>query len=359
MQGDWRMTQRNQSELSEPTILGDEELDERAMESLHSMLRHRPGEEIVALSGFDFQTKVIAVTNRSVIITGDEEGLIEDIPYERIDYVRREGRTLILRSRNRDKEYRMGRDDVVEALAELIGDLQANRPGDRKAAPRESRMRQNRSAGSSGQETGIAERVKFWEEQDRINQELIPRVIRQNELLAKHIGDHENLPHVAAAAARTAALRVKEEIEEGIELIAASQTAMAEELRKSEAQVAETRRELDQSVERQVAMAEELRRHEAQAEEMRHELDRSVARQTEMEEELQKSTAQSEELRRKIDESKSETARIEGDLQETKTAHARLERDFRERKESTRSAKLMAAAAGITAIAAIAMAVAL
>ena len=26
----------------------------------------------------------------------------------------------------------------------------------------------------------IAERVRFWEEQDKINQELIPRVIRQN-----------------------------------------------------------------------------------------------------------------------------------------------------------------------------------
>ena len=37
----------------------------------------------------------------------------------------------------------------------------------------------------------IAERVKFWEEQDRINQELIPRVIRQNELLTGHIADHE------------------------------------------------------------------------------------------------------------------------------------------------------------------------
>ena len=37
----------------------------------------------------------------------------------------------------------------------------------------------------------IAERVKFWEEQDKINQELIPRVIRQHELLTGHIADHE------------------------------------------------------------------------------------------------------------------------------------------------------------------------
>ena len=50
----------------------------------------------------------------------------------------------------------------------------------------------------------IAERVRFWEEQDRINQQLIPRVIRQHELLTRHISDHEMLPVVAAAAAREA-----------------------------------------------------------------------------------------------------------------------------------------------------------
>ena len=56
----------------------------------------------------------------------------------------------------------------------------------------------------SEERTHIAERVRFWEEQDRINQELIPRVIRQHELLTKHISDHEMLPIIAAAAAREA-----------------------------------------------------------------------------------------------------------------------------------------------------------
>ena len=46
----------------------------------------------------------------------------------------------------------------------------------------------------------IAEKVRFWEEQDKINQELIPRVIHQNELLTKHIAEHENLPEVAGNA---------------------------------------------------------------------------------------------------------------------------------------------------------------
>lgn len=42
----------------------------------------------------------------------------------------------------------------------------------------------------------IEEKVRFWEEQDRINQELIPRVIRQNELLSQHIAEHDNLQQI-------------------------------------------------------------------------------------------------------------------------------------------------------------------
>ena len=42
----------------------------------------------------------------------------------------------------------------------------------------------------------IAEKVRFWEEQDRINQELIPRVIRQHELLTQHIAEHDNLQQI-------------------------------------------------------------------------------------------------------------------------------------------------------------------
>ena len=57
----------------------------------------------------------------------------------------------------------------------------------------------------------IAEKVRFWEEQDKINQELIPRVIRQNELLTQHIADHENLPEVAGNAIGQALAGAREE----------------------------------------------------------------------------------------------------------------------------------------------------
>ena len=57
----------------------------------------------------------------------------------------------------------------------------------------------------------ISERVRFWEEQDAINQELIPRVVRQHELLTEHIGEHENLPAVVANAVQQAVGGAREE----------------------------------------------------------------------------------------------------------------------------------------------------
>lgn len=48
--------------------------------------------------------------------------------------------------------------------------------------------------------TPIAERVRFWQEQDKINQTLIPRVLRQHELLTGHIREHESLPEMVSKA---------------------------------------------------------------------------------------------------------------------------------------------------------------
>ena len=48
-------------------------------------------------------------------------------------------------------------------------------------------------------EPKIAERVKFWQEQDRINRELIPRVIKSHELLTKHVESHEDGDSLARA----------------------------------------------------------------------------------------------------------------------------------------------------------------
>lgn len=78
----------------------------------------------------------------------------------------------------------------------------------------------------------IAEKVRFWEEQDKINQELIPRVIRQHELLTGHIADHENLPLVAANAISEALAEARQEQQERHEAALAEVKAESEEQRR-------------------------------------------------------------------------------------------------------------------------------
>ena len=49
----------------------------------------------------------------------------------------------------------------------------------------------------------IADKVKFWEEQDRINKELIPRVLKQHELLTAHVEHHTHADPEARAQIKT------------------------------------------------------------------------------------------------------------------------------------------------------------
>ena len=80
--------------------------------------------------------------------------------------------------------------------------------------PEREPARTRNSAPYAAAPSSIADRVRFWEEQDKINQVLIPRVIKQAELLTAHIGEHESLPEVvtrAIAAALQEALAEQEE----------------------------------------------------------------------------------------------------------------------------------------------------
>ena len=74
------------------------------------------------------------------------------------------------------------------------------------------------------------DRVRFWEEQDRTNQELIPRVIRQHKLLTQHISDHEMLPIVAAAATSQAIEQAQGETLRQLEEAHALNQELAEQL---------------------------------------------------------------------------------------------------------------------------------
>ena len=174
-----------------PAVFGEEKLDADAMSIVDQTIV--PGEQILALSGFDHESKIIAVTNRQILITHKEQGIVFQSPYSGIKEVGRNGRTLVIRTSDDARhEYRMRKDDTVESLVNAIRELMPDSP-DAETAPT-----------ATQEAIGIAEKVKFWQEQDKINQELIPRVIRQNEMLTAHIRDHETLPIIAAAAARQA-----------------------------------------------------------------------------------------------------------------------------------------------------------
>ena len=115
----------------------------------------------------------------------------------------------------------------------------------------------------------IAERVKFWEEQDKINQELIPRVIRQNELLTSHIADHENLPLVAGNAISEALAETRQQQQAQHEAEMAELRAEAEEQRRQHAvelqEAQEERRLQAEALADAKAVAEEqVRQHDAQ-----------------------------------------------------------------------------------------------
>jgi len=49
----------------------------------------------------------------------------------------------------------------------------------------EKEEKKNEKPQLTKEEVKIAEKIKFWEEQDKINQELIPRVIKNHELISE------------------------------------------------------------------------------------------------------------------------------------------------------------------------------
>ena len=59
-------------------------------------------------------------------------------------------------------------------------------------------------------EPKIGERVKFWQEQDRINRELIPRVLKSHEMLTEHVETHEGGDSLARAQILEVEARIAE-----------------------------------------------------------------------------------------------------------------------------------------------------
>ena len=190
--------------------IGDEDLNEEATDLINRLFQD---DEIpVAVAGFDYKTKVIAITDQRIIIASGNDGLVLNLMHNDIHLMSRDGRTLVIMTRDGDEHrHRFGKDETVQELVET-GRRELRPEGSLAAGSGPSAESQTAQEKRAERKTPpIAERIKFWEEQDRINQELIPRVIRQHELLTEHISDHEMLPIVAAAAAREAVERAQGE----------------------------------------------------------------------------------------------------------------------------------------------------
>ena len=86
-------------------------------------------------------------------------------------------------------------------------------------------------------EPKIAERVKFWQEQDRINRELIPRVIKSHELLTSHVESHEDGDSLARAQIETLQTRMVEGHDAVKAQIEALQTQTVESHEAAKAQI--------------------------------------------------------------------------------------------------------------------------
>ena len=188
------------------TIWGDEDLNSDALYTIETSLGQ--SENVLYMSGFDFETKIIALTDKSVIVANDRKQTELSKDYTNLASVSNEGRSLIIETATgRVHRYKMGEEAVVKRLLNTI----------RERMPQQVTSDLgddiDNAAIESSEETKIriAERVQFWEEQDRINQVLIPRVIRQHDLLTNHIADHENLPLVAGNAVSEALAQAREE----------------------------------------------------------------------------------------------------------------------------------------------------
>ena len=102
----------------------------------------------------------------------------------------------------------------------------------------------------------IEEKVRFWEEQDRINQELIPRVIRQNELLTQHIAEHDNLQQILSDTIQKALAEQAQQYEAALDTAQKqlnetheqiTQKALSEQAQQYEAALDTTQKQLNET----------------------------------------------------------------------------------------------------------------
>ena len=145
------------TEDEEPQIIiaGDDELNEEAVAHINRTLKN--DETPVAAAGFDFERKVLVITDQRVLITA-ENGVALILNHDDIDQMRRDGRTLIIKARSGSEyRYRFGTDDTVEELAEIAEAVASLRETD--VAPADDANAEEQTE-SEGGRRGILDRAK-------------------------------------------------------------------------------------------------------------------------------------------------------------------------------------------------------
>ena len=196
-----------------PYRMGDEDINVSGLAAIRHFAEGT-GDRILHHTTFDFGSKVLALTSQGIVLSEntDQERSESDLwarPYSELSHVDDTGHDREIRLIFHDGNnvtWRMGDAPTVAKLKDIIRRYRRQflNNGDPRlwSTGEEAETEYASSSQVKLQETGhqepppIAERVRFWEEQDRINQALIPRVIRQNELLAKHIAEHDDLPQL-------------------------------------------------------------------------------------------------------------------------------------------------------------------
>ena len=219
-----RLTNQNIPEAARK--IGDENLNLQAMRAIQNS--KGPRDRILAVSGYKYENNVIALTDERMIIANEKGQVQFDRMLKDMQPVAQDGRTLIFHLKTGEEfGAHMGNNQWVADLVRTINNkrqmvLASQSPADEARtidniySPSQTG---NPTAGKEGpdphklddEQIPIAEKVQFWQEQDRINQALIPRVVRQSELLSQHVGEHENLPLVAAQAVSEALKQAREE----------------------------------------------------------------------------------------------------------------------------------------------------
>ena len=106
-----------ENEEIEVIFVGEEDLNEEAVTHLVSVLGN--DETLVAVAGFDFESKVLVITDLRVLILG-ASGVLNILNHDDIARMSRYGRDLVIKTaRGYEHRYGFGKGETVEELVEI------------------------------------------------------------------------------------------------------------------------------------------------------------------------------------------------------------------------------------------------